>query len=204
MRYNIDNFIGVFEDVFTEEECQRVINYFESNQAIGKIWNRKQLERNGGVGSLKTNKDDYTLFTDPHEVSNGMLFNEYPHLQYIVEKVRQCYEQYNSEYDILQTLAPHSSSSTIRIQKTLPGGGYHVWHCEHGPMDVSHRLLAWSIYLNDVEEGGETEFLYQKKRFKAKRGTVLIFPAAFTHTHRGNPPLSGSKYIVTSWIQFTA
>ena len=56
------------------------------------------------------------------------------------------------------------------------------------------------IYLNDVEEGGETEFLYQKIRIKPKSNMGLIWPGGFTHTHRGNPPLSGTKYILTGWI----
>ena len=58
------------------------------------------------------------------------------------------------------------------------------------------------IYLNDVEEGGETEFLYQSIRVAPKAGTLLIWPAGFTHTHRGNPPLSGDKYIATGWVQY--
>ena len=57
------------------------------------------------------------------------------------------------------------------------------------------------VYLNDVKEGGETEFQYQKLRVKPKRGTVLIWPGGFTHLHRGNPPLSGDKYIATGWYQ---
>ena len=54
----------------------------------------------------------------------------------------------------------------------------------------------------DRDEGGETEFLYQSMRVKPKQGTLLIWPAAFTHTHRGNPPLSNEKYIVTGWTEF--
>ena len=57
------------------------------------------------------------------------------------------------------------------------------------------------MYLNTVEEGGETEFLYLAKRFKPVRGRVLIWPAGFTHVHRGNPPLTGEKYIATSWLE---
>ena len=53
----------------------------------------------------------------------------------------------------------------------------------------------------DIVEGGETEFLYQSKRFQPKRGQFLIWPAGFTHVHRGNPPLSGEKYISTSWLE---
>jgi len=57
------------------------------------------------------------------------------------------------------------------------------------------------VFLNDVDEGGETEFLYQNKRIAPKKGRMVIWPSSFTHTHRGNPPLSGSKYIITGWIE---
>ena len=60
--------------------------------------------------------------------------------------------------------------------------------------------MAWMVYLNDVPEGGETEFLYQKLKVKPKKGTVLIWPGGYTHLHRGNPPMS-DKYIATGWYQ---
>jgi len=67
--------------------------------------------------------------------------------------------------------------------------------------NIYNRIMVSMLYLNDVEEGGETEFLFQSQRFKPKEGTFLIFPGTYTHMHRGNPPLSGEKYIVTSWIE---
>jgi len=67
---------------------------------------------------------------------------------------------------------------------------------------VASRLIAWSLYLNDIDLGGETEFLYLKRRINAKAGRLVIWPAGFTHTHRGNPPLSNDKYILTGWLEF--
>ena len=55
------------------------------------------------------------------------------------------------------------------------------------------------IYLNDIEEGGETEFLYQQKKIKPRRGMGAIWPGSFTHLHRGNPPMS-TKYTLTGWF----
>lgn len=60
------------------------------------------------------------------------------------------------------------------------------------------------VFLNDVEVGGETEFFYQQFGISPKRGTVVIAPAAFTHTHRGAMPISSDKYIFTSWIMYQA
>ena len=62
------------------------------------------------------------------------------------------------------------------------------------------RTDTFMIYLNDVEEGGETEFLHFSKRVKPKTGRIVIWPSAFPYLHRGNPPLSGEKYILTSWM----
>ena len=85
-------------------------------------------------------------------------------------------------------------------------GGYPYWHCELYPKDAGaetlHRTLLWTIYLNEGFEAGETEFLYQQRRVRPATGSLLIAPAAFTHTHRGNRPRGGDKYIATSWVLF--
>ncbi len=94
---------------------------------------------------------------------------------------------------------------SINLQHYLADqGGYPRWHCEWTARldggDSLHRLLLWTIYLNDRFEDGETEFLYQGRKIKPRTGSLLIAPAAFTHIHRGNRPRRGDKYIATSWI----
>ena len=72
----------------------------------------------------------------------------------------------------------------------------------HGRYHNASRTLVFTIYLNDVEEGGETEFLHQSVRVKPETGRIVIWPAGFPYVHRGNPPISGEKYILTSWMLF--
>ena len=98
-------------------------------------------------------------------------------------------------------------SGSINIQKYDKNkGGYPHWHSEQFPQlnhnEALHRVVLYMFYLNDVEEGGETEFYYQDRKVKPKKGTMVIAPAGFTHSHRGNKPKSGDKYIATSWIMF--
>jgi len=95
----------------------------------------------------------------------------------------------------------------INVQKYHRGeGGYPHWHSEMYPQDehaeALHRVLLWMFYLNDVEDGGETEFFYQKVKIPPRTGSMVIAPAGFTHTHRGNIPVSNDKYILTSWVMF--
>lgn len=93
----------------------------------------------------------------------------------------------------------------IQAQKYQAGiGNYNYWHCEVFPQaplnEPLHRTLLFMFYLNDVAEGGETEFYYQNKAVRPKAGRMVIAPAYFTHTHRGCVPKSNDKYILTSWI----
>jgi hypothetical protein len=86
-------------------------------------------------------------------------------------------------------------------------GGYTHWHSEVYPTERPdsspfRRVLFWLLYLNDVESGGETEFLYQDIKIEPKAGQLVIAPAGFTHTHRGNVPTSNDKFIITSWLLF--
>ena len=77
-----------------------------------------------------------------------------------------------------------------------------MWHCEVNNISEARRFLLCMLYLNDVDEGGETEFLYQSKRIEPIVGKTLIWPAYFTHLHRGNPPLKGEKYYGSNEIAF--
>src|SRR5690606_30815922 len=95
----------------------------------------------------------------------------------------------------------------INLQRYRAGqGGYPYWHCELYPRDPGcetlHRHLLWTVYLNDGFSAGETEFLYQGRKVAPRTGRLVIAPAGFTHTHRGNRPEGGDKYIATSWVLF--
>ena len=95
----------------------------------------------------------------------------------------------------------------INLQWYAAGeGGYPYGHCELYPRDASgetlHRHLLWTLYLNDGFDEGETEFLFQQRKIVPRAGSLLIAPTAFTHTHRGNRPQHGDKFIATSWVLF--
>ena len=91
-------------------------------------------------------------------------------------------------------------SEDCKMQKTPPGGGYHMWHYENSGFGHHARELVWAIYLNDMPEGeAETEFLYQRRRIQPTAGTVVVWPASMTHVHKGNTVFTQDKYILTGW-----
>lgn len=194
IKYDFKNFIGIYENAFTKKECEDAIKLFENYHKNGYTYSRimQNIYAHDSVDDVSLDiKPTIELDWDPGFITSfHKRFYDY------------IYPIYNIQYPILQRLRKHKSKY-IKIQKTSPTQGYHAWHCEHDAMENSNdRILSWILYLNDVEEGGETEFLYQSLRFKPKTGTFILFPAHFTHTHRGNQPLSGVKYIATGWIEF--
>tara|TARA_R100000742_G_C4216590_1_gene41515 strand:+ start:19 stop:627 length:609 start_codon:yes stop_codon:yes gene_type:complete len=116
--------------------------------------------------------------------------------RYIINKALSYYVK---DFPYLSTNSNWWSGS-MALQKTEPMEGYHTFHCEDLGWRVRNRVLAWTVYLNDVEEGGETEFLYQQLKIKPKANTAAIWPGGFTYLHRGNPPISETKYILTGWF----
>ena len=194
LKYEFKEFIGIYENAFTPKECEDTIKLFENYHKAGYTYSRLVESKN-----ILNKKDDVAVNINPSiELDWNPGFIDSFHKRFY----DYIYPIYNTQYPILQILTKHKSKE-IKIKKTSPTQGYHVWHCEHDASpDARDRVLAWILYLNDVEEGGETEFLYQSLRVKPKAGTFILFPAHFTHTHRGNPPLSGVKYIVNGWIEF--
>ena len=78
--------------------------------------------------------------------------------------------------DVYETVTGYDlQCSYINIQRTLPKQGYHSWHSEDPSPMTTRRVLVNMMYLNDVDDGGETEFLYQSKRVQPKKGRIVIW-----------------------------
>jgi hypothetical protein len=220
------DFIEVFDGVLPPAACAELVSHFEaSGQAVpGRV--------GGGVMPELKKSRDITLAGRPEWAQVEAALNQAvfgsllaylrryayaliaPLMLQIVDRssgqprrlTAQDVEQ--GDDDFLGDLARSCfRPGAINLQHYRAGeGGYPYWHCELYPKDASceplHRHLLWTIYLNDGFDGGETEFLYQQRRIVPKAGSLLIAPTAFTHTHRGNRPERGDKYIATSWILF--
>ena len=167
------DFIGVWDDVIPDDFCQYIINFMDTSSYV--------LPRE--FSHVQDKQVNLQAF-DPNSA------------EYLYDLITHCLKKYIDRYPYLSNFNHHSSVTLL--QKTEPKQGYHPFHCEDTTWDSAQRTLAWMVYFNDVEEGGETEWLYQQLKVKPKAGRVVIWPGAFTHLHRGNPPMS-DKYIATGW-----
>ena len=75
------------------------------------------------------------------------------------------------------------------------GKEHHAYHSDSDQEGLCRpkRLIAVLIYLNDVEEGGETVFLNQAISVKPRCGRILMFPTSFSFVHAGRRPVSSYK-----------
>ena len=222
----IPDFIECYPNALSNETCQEIIDRFEASdrKAAGQTGQ--------GVDTTKKKSIDITItgLNEWQDLHNVILDSTLRHLMLYLRKFPYLMTSAMalsvkdpmtgqlrplsaddigtaSDQDLGAYLFRIFQPGAINVQKySKQVGGYYYWHSEIYPKDPScealHRVLLFMFYLNDVDEGGETEFLYAEKKLKPTKGQMVIAPAGFTHTHRGNVPLSSDKYILTSWILF--
>lgn len=224
----MSSFINIYEGALDEEFCNRCIDKFEKspNKHQGQTGNGVDKIKKNSVDLTCTNYADEWQEEMTHlqnVVLRGMLHYVRQHPFLLAGAISLKYQNQAGEMEDLSYVDVEKMDDasltmflqatyrlgSVNMQKYEKGeGGYFHWHSEHYPhptdphQDSLHRSLVWMFYLNDVEEGGETEFFYQKLKSKPKKGSLVIFPADFTHTHRGHKPVSNDKYIFTSWVMY--
>jgi hypothetical protein len=129
--------------------------------------------------------------------------SDFLYLKYDKE-LKKCSNEYMSKYPMSNFYAPWKILTTPNIQHYKPKQTFHEYHTERYNANsvISTRHLVFMTYLNDVFDGGETEFFHQKLKVKPEKGLTLIWPTDWTFTHRGVPSLTEEKYIVTGWFNF--
>ena len=219
------DFIEVYPNILPAQFCDELIAVFERHKGV------YQGRTGGGVDVTKKNSKDLMLDAHPELIAqrDKLLNYSFEGIQRYFDKhslalMGAVAVNINDENGHGVTLQPENFASvgkpkladivsylfrsgTINIQRYEKGqGGYPHWHSEQYPQSNStealHRVALYMFYLNDVDEGGETEFYYQGRALKPSKGSMVIAPAGFTHSHRGNIPISHHKYIATSWVMF--
>jgi len=182
------DFIGKYPNVLSKEMCAKTC------EVADQILSRED-PGNGVRFSNDSSRVDHNIFSGKY----GSLI---PYEDAIIEAVRSCWQEYNLEYDVTTNHFSILFDKGWKIQKSETGGGFYSWHYEQGPGKSKNRFAVWMMYLNTVEDGGKTQFLHQQLDVKPEAGTVLIWPAGYTHIHRAAPDLVGKKYIATGWFNF--
>lgn len=195
---NLSDFVFVKDNVFTKEYCAEVVQFFEDNPQL-----QHTGESGGGLNTEIKDTTDLNMFYRPElmeRYGNFILskFNE------VVEEMLARLPYQNVFNAVGRVFNDDTEYTTCQIQKYNKGTGhYNAYHFETDSYGTTPRLFVFILYLNDVEEGGETELLYEQSFTKPKTGRVIVHPASFPFVHRGLTPISDDKYIITTWLAYS-
>jgi len=184
------DFIGVYDKVTSPKMCKKIINFFEDNK---NLHIRGRYSLNGQIVRDPSVKDSMDLY---------MEFNVDAIPNIIIAKVLNAYTSlYIDTFTSTEIVDEFSVDMGYNLQRYNPGQGYHLLHCENSG-NKSNRVLAWTLYLNTVTEGGGTYYPEYDKTIDAVEGRLCIFPAFWTHAHKGIVSNTETKYIATGWYVY--
>ena len=186
------DFIGIYDGYVDKELCFLIQEWFDVMHDQKMTITSKEES-----GITKINRNDELTFLPPINATMESLAMSIPLTSAYFKDLKKIINLYKDEYGIRYPLQIH----TFKVHKVEEGQGYHEFHAERTNIVTAYRELAFMTYLESPEEGGETEFLHQKFRSIPKQGRTLIWPAGFTHTHRGGLVLKGRKLYITGWIE---
>jgi len=183
----MERWIKTYPKIFSKEECAGLIEWFEildeNNQLI-------QTKLEGHREFDEVNLNDF------REQTLKMQLDVYKRFDDILERYKQDVKVHK------KALPEKSAWEELRIKRYRSGVGNFLDHVDVGDYISARRFLVFFVYLNNVEEGGETEFPTLDLQVSPERGTILVFPSTWTFLHRGNVPISNDKYILGSYKHY--
>ncbi len=111
--------------------------------------------------------------------------------------------RYNADLGLAIDVPAGGARSDLVIKQYRPGGSQRFQLHFDAIHHVANRYLVLLWYLNDVAAGGETRFPQLGLAIPPRAGRLLMFPPYWMYQHEGAPPLSGDKYIVSTYLLFT-
>ena len=171
--------------------CDELLTYYNNNPKFEGVV--------GGPNGGHVTDASIKKSTDVPVVAGSELWRKY-----ILEYLQPVTEEYMKIYPYVNKQSQWTCLETFNIQHYYPGDAFYGWHCERGSSKepVGSRYMVFMTYLNDVTDGGETEFYHQNIKVKPERGLTLIWPVDWTFTHRGVTSKTQEKYIVTGWYNY--
>ena len=188
------SFIGSWR-IEPQSVCDELVTHFERNKT-----NQQQGKVVGGTNLNIKNSIDLTIL--PKE----LLLPENKHFKTYFTALFECYSDYTSQWPFLKEFAKELHIGRFNIQRYQRHQHFQKIHTERSSISSLHRLFAWMTYLNDVplEDGGSTIFTHYDLEIQPQKGLTLIWPAEWTHAHKGSILTNNSKYIITGWMHFSS
>ena len=178
------NFIGAWYNKYSADICNDIILKYKR--------------------TLQTLKHDYTQSELGNTRLNCKDIKSEDLIAIITGIISPALEDYFKLYPASTEVHPFDLLTTsMRIDHWAPGKGNNSWyHEKDGKLFHENKHLAFTLFLNDVNVEGEEEFLHQEVSFKPQAGLIVIWPTAWTHSHRTQIAPNDDKYTLSGYVTF--
>ena len=171
--------------------CDTLISYYKEQDVAG-------LTSNGLVIDISGDKTDNNIKKSKETHISKEIYGV------VMDNLQVVTDEYVAKFPWCNMYSKWEIKEIPHIQYYGPNDGFYAWHTERmsSRTSCSARHLVYMIYLNDLTDGGGTEFYHQDLIVQPVKGKSLIWPADWTYTHRGIPSPTQDKYILTGWYEF--
>ena len=182
----------IHQEIISGKICDELIDFYESGEGTA------------GVPKVRgmMSGDKKPILNRAAKDCEESYYRGFP--QNYRDALEKVCNNYKKKYEYsTRSSAPWQVGPVIKIQKYYPGTSYSALHYENQGFGISlYRHLVFMTYLNDIKTGGGTFWHYQNLTTKPKKGLTVIWPAIWTHTHKGLPAPKELKYICTGWYEW--
>jgi len=187
--HDLRRFIRSYDDALSAEFCTQMIDSFHR---LARFQTRNGRGVRAGLEGSAWTELDITPLSD--DTFRGFFFRQ----------IELALARYNADVG-LHIAIPHTTLfAELCMKRYIAGSGEGFQPHFDAINEVCDRYLVFLWYLNDVHEGGETEFVDLNLRIAARAGRLLVFPPYWMYQHAGLPPRSNDKYIVSTYMRFNA
>jgi prolyl 4-hydroxylase len=181
------HYVRVYDNSLEETLCRRMI---ESFAGLARFQRPNGRGIRAGLEESAWTELNVTALSDAHFLGMFRIF------------VDQALERYNNDIG-LPIPIPNTPLISELVMKRYRPGHEERFQLHFDAIDFrSNRYLVMLWYLNDVGSGGETEFPQLELIVKPRTGRLLMFPPYWMYQHQGLPPISGEKFILSTYLLF--
>ncbi|ARF08279.1 2OG-FeII oxygenase superfamily protein [Catovirus CTV1] len=183
----MSNYIQIYENAMTNEFCDSLVEFYKNNpnlvQRFDHEWRRSS---------------SLPLYNNlPSELFNNMKDNIRTHLEKYKKDIGD-----SAGAGTLHFCTLLEAPNLLCYDNTSDKPEHFHTHSDNWSIQSSTRQVSVIMYLNDVEEGGNTVFPFYNLSVKPKKGTILMFPAFFCFSHYAEKPKSNTKFAIVTWVHF--
>ena len=183
-RVSTSDLVVAYPGAFSPDQCREMIDRFETSA--------HQYESITAAGAKPGRRGAMVkMSSDPAWADLKTV---------VTEKTVACLHDYAARFEGIKFILKLENvflSSPV-IERYLETEGFN-WHIDSGPRETATRFLSSLTYLNDVAEGGRTEFPMQGLEITPRAGTMVLFPPYWMFPHRA-APAHDVKYKMTAYF----